>query len=267
MLQLLYFINCSININLGKNNLLILGCGLLSISGIKDLGLVAGDRGGGGVAVVTDLLGDPLAHSDGALLVHGVTLLHRPLAALLQGLVTAHLVRDLATSLSWHISTLLLGDITTHRVGHLPRLLFGHIPALVMGVGLAGAGDGDPHLVVALALPPVLAVFLVLGAALSLSVGLILRLVLVHTHLLVHCVALLLIHGLAHLSGCWLALSLKHCLALGHILSDTLLGLPLHILGVPHGGVLSPALHPSSLPGGDRGRGLNSAIKSGGGYS
>merc|ERR1719323_868383 len=244
MLQLLYFINCSININLGKNNLLILGCGLLSISGIKDLGLVAGDGGGGGVAVVADLLGDPLAHSHGALLVHCVTLLHWPLAALLQGLVTAHLVRDLATSLSWHIGTLLLGDIATHGVGHLPRLLFSHIPALVMGVGLAGAGDGDPHLVVTLALPLVLAVLLVLGAALGLSVGLILGLVLVHTHLLVHCVALLLIHGLTHLSGCGLALSLKHCLALGHILGDALLGLPLHILGVPHSGVLSPALHP-----------------------
>merc|ERR1719323_1569008 len=206
MLQLLYFINCSININLGKNNLLILGCGLLIISGIKDLGLVAGDGGRGGVASVTDLLGDPLAHSHGALLVHCVTLLHRPLAALLQGLVTAHLVRHLATSLSWHISTLLLGDIATHGVGHLSRLLFGHIPALVMGVGLTGARDGDPDLVVALTLPLVLAVLLVLGAALCLSVRLILGLVLVHTHLLVHCVALLLIHGLTHLSGCWLAL-------------------------------------------------------------
>merc|ERR1719323_1883635 len=225
MLQLLYFINCSININLGKNNLLILGCGLIIIPGIKDLGLVAGDRCGSGVAVVTHLLGDPLAHSHGALLVHGVTLLHRPLAALLQGLVTAHLVRHLATSLSWHISTLLLRDIATHGVGHLPRLLFSHIPALVMGVGLAGAGDGDPDLVVALALPLVLAVFLVLSAALSLSVRLILCFVLVHTHLLIHCVALLLIHCLTHLSGCWLALSFKHCLALRHILGDALLGL------------------------------------------
>merc|ERR1711971_393876 len=146
-----------------------------------------------------DLLGNPLAYSHGALLVHGVTLLHRPLAALLQGLVAAHLVRHLATRLSWHISTLLLWDIATHRVGHLPRLLFGHISALVMGVGLAGAGYGDPHLVVALSLPLVLAVLLVLGAALSLGVGLILCLVLVHTHLLEYCVALLLIHGLAHL--------------------------------------------------------------------
>merc|ERR1719367_107961 len=132
-----------------------------------------------------------------------------------------------------------------------------------MGVGLAGAGDGDPHLVVALALPLVLTVLLALGV----SVGLILCLVLVHTHLLVDCVALLLIHGLAHLSGCGLALSLKHCLALRHILGDTLLGLPLHILGVPHGGVLSPALHPSSLPGGYRGKGLDCSIRSGGGCS
>merc|ERR1719350_2638595 len=118
-----------------------------------------------------------------------------------------------------------------------------------MGVGLAGAGDLDPHLVVALTLPLVLAVLLVLCGALGLSVRLILRLVLVHAHLLVHCVALLLIHGLTHLSGCWLALSLKHRLALRHILSDALLGLSLHVLGVPHSGVLSPALHPSSLPG------------------
>merc|ERR1719323_741717 len=239
MLQLLYFINCSMNINLGKNNLLILGCGLLIIPGIKDLGLVAGDGGRGGVTGVTHLLGDPLAHPHGALLVHGVTLLHWPLAALLQGLVTAHLVRDLATRLSWHISTLLLGDIATHGVGHLSRLLFSHIPALVMGVGLAGAGDGDPHLVVTLSLPLVLAVLLVLSGALCLSVWLILCLVLVHTNLLVHCVALLLKHGLAHLSGCGLALSLKHCLALRHILGDALLGLSLHVLGVPHSGVLS----------------------------
>merc|ERR1719350_234046 len=147
------------------------------------------------------------------------------------------------------------GDIATHGVGHLSRLLLSHIPALVMGVGLAGAGDGDPDLVVAVALPPVLAVLLVLSAALRLSVGLILRLVLVHTHLLVHCVALLLIHGLTHLSGCWLALSLKHRLALRHILSDALLGLP-------HSGVLSPALHPRSLPCGDRGRGLHCSIRS-----
>ena len=92
---------------LGKNNLLILCCGLI-IPGIKDLGLVVGDGGLVGVPVITDLLGNPLAHPDRALLVHSVTLLHRPLAALLQRLVLTHLVRDLATSLAGHIRTLLL---------------------------------------------------------------------------------------------------------------------------------------------------------------
>ena len=46
------------------------------------------------------------------------------------------------------------------------------------------------------------------------------------------------------ISGCWLALPLRHRLALGHPLSDALLGLPLLVLGVPHGDVLGPALHP-----------------------
>ena len=183
-------------LNLGKNNLLILRRGLI-IPGIKDLGLVARYGGLGGVAVITDLLGNPLADPDGALLVHGVALLHRPLAALLQGLVGAHLVRHLATRLAGHIGTLLLGHVTAHGVGHLPRLLLGHVPALVVGVALAGAGDGHPHLVVALALPVVLAVLLVLCAALRLGVRLVLRLILIHAHILVHGGALLLINSLA----------------------------------------------------------------------
>jgi len=68
-----------------------------------------------------------------------------------------------------------------------------------------------------------------------------------------------------HLSCCGLALSLEHGLALGDVLGDALLGLPLHVLGVPHGGVLGPALHARGLPGG--GRGLDCAVRAGGGGS
>merc|ERR1719189_37342 len=145
--------------------------GGLIVPGIKYLRSVTGD--GGGVPVIADLLWDPLAHPDGALLVDGGTLLHRALGALL------------------------LGHVPAHGLSHLAGLLLGHVPTLVVGVALAGAGDGDPDLAVALALPLVLAVLLVLGAALRLCVGLVHRLVLVHTHVLIHGGALLLVHSLA----------------------------------------------------------------------
>ena len=58
----------------------------------------------------------------------------------------------------------------TVLVWDLLEFLLLDIPALVVGVIVAGAGDGGPHLVVAAALPPVLAVLLVVGVALGLSV-------------------------------------------------------------------------------------------------
>ena len=65
----------------------------------------------------------------------------------------------------------------------------------VLGVLLAGAGDGRPNLFVALALPPVLAVLLVLGTALSLSVGIVLGPVLIHADLVIYRVTLALLNG------------------------------------------------------------------------
>ena len=64
----------------------------------------------------------------------------------------------------------LLGDILAVLVRNLLEFLLLDIPALVVGVVVAGAGDGRPHLVVAAALPPVLAVLLVVSVALCLGV-------------------------------------------------------------------------------------------------
>ena len=76
--------------------------------------------------------------------------------------------------------------------------------------------DDDPLHVIAFGLPPVLAV-----AALSLNEGLVVAVA---------------------------ALSLNECLilslALGHPLGDALVGLPLLVLGLPHGDVLISALRP-----------------------
>ena len=58
----------------------------------------------------------------------------------------------------------------TVLVGDLLEFLLLDIPALVVGVVVAGAGDGSPHLVVAAALPPVLAVLLVVSVTLRLRV-------------------------------------------------------------------------------------------------
>ena len=76
--------------------------------------------------------------------------------------------------------------------------------------------DDDPFHVIALALPPVLAV-----AALILNEGLV-------------------VAGAALSLNEYLILSL----ALGHPLGDALVGLPLLVLGLPHGDVLGPALRP-----------------------
>ena len=146
---------------------------------------------------ITNLLRNSLAHSDWNLLMHSVALLTRHLPALLQRLVLADLIWNISAHLSRHVSATLLRHLVTHGVGHLPLLGLGHVPALVVGVLLAGAGDGDPDLVVPLPLPLVLAVILVEGGADCLGVGFILRLVLLHAHLLVHCPALLLIHNTA----------------------------------------------------------------------
>merc|ERR1712018_713293 len=101
-------------------------------------------------------------------------------------------------------------------VGNLSLLGLTHILAGLIGVGLAGASNGSPNLVISMTLPLVFTVLLVLCGALSLGVGLILCLELLHANILVLCAALLLIHGVAFLPCGWLAQS--QCLSPARLL-------------------------------------------------
>merc|ERR1719281_2060583 len=92
------------------------------------------------MARLADLLGDRLTDPHRDLLV--------VVGALLAGDVLAHLVRH----------------VPTHGVRHLLLLGLAHVLARVVGVLFAGAGDGSPDLVVAVAFPLVLTVLLVLSA-------------------------------------------------------------------------------------------------------
>merc|ERR1711988_97263 len=186
------------------------------------------------MARVADLLGDSLADPHWDLLV----------------VVGAVLARDLPALLAGHVLTHLLRHVPTHGVRHLLLLGLGHVLAGVVGVLFAGAGDGSPDLVVAVAFPLVLTVLLVLSAALRLRVRLVLGLVLVNTDALVHSVTALLVNRLALLSGGGLAEPLSDSLADLLVVGDALLCLLLLVLSVPHGGVLRPALHrPRVEPG------------------
>merc|ERR1711923_607614 len=135
----------------------------------------------------THLLGHLFAHSDRNLLVHIVTGLPGHILAFLQGLVCAHLVRNLHTLLPWYINADLLWNIMADWVGNLSLLGLAHILAGLVGVGLAGAGNWSPNLVISMTLPLVFTVLLVLCGALSLGVGLILCLELFHANILVLC--------------------------------------------------------------------------------
>merc|ERR1719323_926522 len=161
-----------------------------------------------------------------------------------RGNPSADLVRDLLVL----IFTLLLFHLPAHLLGHLPGHLLVHVLALVMGLDLAGAGDDDPHHVVALALPFVLTVLAVCIGALLLSDLHILSSVLHITHLLPHSCAFLLINLLTLFSVYWLAHSLIHRLAVGYPLGDAGVALYLLVLGLIHGFVLSPALLMITLP-------------------
>merc|ERR1739836_309638 len=163
----------------------------------------------GRVSGVTDLLGNTLADPHGHLLVLVGAVLPGHVLALLERLVGADLVRNLPALLPRDVLADLLGHVVTDGVSHLPLL------------GL--------------------------GGALGLSVRLVLRLVLVHTHTLVHGLAALLVHCLALLSGGGLAQPLVHGVADLLVVGDALLGLLLLVLGVPDGGVLGPALDGASV--------------------
>merc|ERR1712142_1085100 len=159
--------------------------------------------------------------------------------ALLEWLVSAHLVRYCHTLLPWYRYTLLFRNIITHRVGNLLLLGLGHVNTSLVWVLLAGTGYGSPDLIMAMALPLVLTVFLVLCH----TARLILCLVLLHTHILVNCTALLLIDSVALLPGGWLAQSLCLCPAHLLILCDAHLCLCLLVFSIPQSSILCPTLY------------------------
>merc|ERR1719153_1294479 len=118
----------------------------------------------------------------------------------------------------------------------------GDLLALIVGHVLAGSLDGSPHLVVAVTPPLKLAILLVFSCAFRLSVRLVLGSVLLDADVLVNGIALLLILGMAFLSGGRLAESLDSLGALLLVDRLTDLLLLLLILSVPQGNILSPAL-------------------------
>merc|ERR1719232_1412658 len=211
--------------NLGENYFLAFTVIRKFSSDIKDLW----PWGTGTIALIANFLGNSFADSNGKLFMNRMTFLSGNLGTLLLRLVPANLFRN----------------IIAHRVGHLSLLGLCHLLALIVGIVLASSRNGHPDLVVPMTLPLVLAVLLVQGGALSLGVRLVLRLVLVHTHVLVDGCTLFLIDGVALLSGGRLTLPLEHSLADVVMHSHTLLGLLLLVLGVPDGGVLRPALYAS----------------------
>merc|ERR1712029_478200 len=112
-----------------------------------------------------------------------------------------------------------------------------------------------------MSLPLILTVFLVLCEALSLCVGLILSLELLHTFVPVHCLTLFLIHCVTLLSGSWLAQALGLCSANLLVFCGTNFSFCLCILCVPDCGVLSNTLDCSLSPEGSSSRsGLYSSV-------
>merc|ERR1719232_480792 len=229
--------------NLGENYFLAFTVIRKFSSDIKDLW----PWGTGTIALIANFLGNSFADSNGKLFMNRMTFLSGNLGTLLLRLVPANLVRNISAHLPGNVSARLFRNIIAHRVGHLSLLGLGHLFALIVGIVLASSRDRHPDLVVPVPLPLVLAVLLVQGGALGLSVRLVLCLVLVNTHVLVDGCTLLLIDGVALLSGGRLTLPLKHSLADIVMHSHTLLGLLLLVLGVPDGGVLRPTLYTSLL--------------------
>jgi len=124
---------------------------------------------------VTNLLGDGLADPHGHSLVLQPANLFRELPALGDGLTLTDLVRDVVTFRLW--------SLVTNRIGNLLGVSLLNILTLVVGIGLATAWNWSPDLFFPDNLPVVLAVFLVGGRTLRLSVRLQHGLVLVHTDL------------------------------------------------------------------------------------
>merc|ERR1712233_293427 len=193
-------------------------------------------------ALIANLLGLLPAHSDGEPLVLGVACLAGNVVAFCEGLVGAHLVGNGDADLLGNRNTLLLWDVVALLVGNLLGMGLGDLFALIVRHILAGSLDGGPHLVVAMTSPLKLAILLVFSCAFRLGIRLVLSSVLLDTHVLINSVALLLILGMAFLSGGRLAESLDSLGAL--LLVDRLpdLLLLLLILSVPQSDILGPAL-------------------------
>ena len=192
--------------------------------------------------LVANLLGFLPAHSDGEPLVLGVASLARNVLAFCEGFVGAHLVGDGDADLLGNGNTLLLWDVVALLVRNLLGVGLLHILALVVGNILAGSLDGGPHLVVAVTPPLKLTILLVFSCAFRLRIGLIFCPELLDADILVDGVALLLILGVAFLSGGWLAESLDPLGALLLVLGHTDLLLLLLVHSVPQGDILGPAL-------------------------
>ena len=97
----------------------------------------------------------------------------RNLPALGEGLTLTDLLRNVVTFLLW--------NLVTNRVGNLLGVSLLNIATFVIGIRLTAAGDWSPDLFFPNDLPVVLAVFLVGGHTLRLSVRLQHGLVLVNT--------------------------------------------------------------------------------------
>merc|ERR1711923_146718 len=194
---------------------------------------------------VTNLLRDTLADPYGDSLVVQPANLFRVFPALGDGLTLTDLIRN--------VVTLLLRHVATNRIGNLLGMSLLNIMTFVVWIFLTTAWDWSPDLLFAHNLPVVLAVFLIGGHTLRLSVRLQHGLVLVHTDFFV-CGVALLSRGV---------LTQPLALHLTHLLVDSLAHLEwlVLVLGIPDGDVLHGAvdgphsLHQLLRSGGSRGRG------------
>jgi len=194
---------------------------------------------------VTNLLRDTLADPYGDSLVLQPANLLRDLPALGDWLTLANLIRN--------VVTFLLRHVPTNRIGNLLGVSLLNIMTFVVWILLTTAWDWSPDLLFPHNLPVILAVFLVGGHTLRLSVRLQHRLILLHTDFFVCRVALLS-------SG---VLAQPLALHLTQLLVDSLANLKwlVLVLGIPDGDVLHGAvdglhsLHQLLRSGGSRGRG------------
>ncbi len=143
------------------------------------------------VCVDTFLFWNPLAGLDWDLLMHLDALFPGHICALLIRLLGTFLLRNLMADLFGHVHTHLVGHVLAHGVGHLPLLGLGQVRALLVWLLPTRAGNRNPdlrnktaqiildliksfssHLLVALPLPPVLALLLVFSLTDSLDVRL-----------------------------------------------------------------------------------------------